>query len=50
MKNILDSSFRYRPSYATDLRRTFARLRRDERAKTRRQAREAAVAVLRKVS
>ena len=30
MKRILDPSFRYRPSYATDLRRTFAALRREK--------------------
>ena len=27
MKRILDPSFKYRPSYATDIRKTFARLR-----------------------
>ena len=31
MKSILDPSFRYTPSFNTDLRRTFARIRRDER-------------------
>ena len=29
MKRILDPSFRYTPSYATDVRRTFERIRRD---------------------
>ena len=29
MKSILDPSFRYTASYDTDLRRTFARIRRD---------------------
>jgi hypothetical protein len=32
MKGILDRSFRYRPSFATDLRKTFARARREQRA------------------
>jgi hypothetical protein len=32
MRRILDSSFRYQPSYATDVRRTFARVRQDRRA------------------
>ena len=31
MKSILDSSFRYTPSAQTDLRKTFARLRREQR-------------------
>ena len=31
MKSILDRSFRYTPSIATDLRKTFARLRREQR-------------------
>jgi hypothetical protein len=30
MKWILDSSFRYTPSYATDVRKTFERLRREQ--------------------
>lgn len=50
MKNILDPSFRYSPSYATDLRRTFARLRRGERAAEKRRARKDAVAILHKVA
>jgi len=29
MKSILDSSFRYTPSIATDLRKTFERIRRE---------------------
>jgi hypothetical protein len=33
MKSILDRSFRYTPSTSTDLRKTFARLRREQRAK-----------------
>jgi|KBSMisStaDraftv2_1062788.scaffolds.fasta_scaffold10573_3 hypothetical protein len=32
MKSILDRSFRYTPSTSTDLRKTFARLRREQRA------------------
>jgi hypothetical protein len=31
MKSILDSTFRYVPSFSTDLRKTFARIRRDQR-------------------
>jgi len=33
MKSILDPSFRYTPSTSTDLRKTFARLRREQRVK-----------------
>jgi hypothetical protein len=32
MKSILDRSFRYTPSYATDVKATFARIRREQRA------------------
>ena len=32
MKRILDPAFRYRPSYATDIRETFARVRREREA------------------
>jgi hypothetical protein len=31
MKSILDPSFRYTPSFNTDLHKTFARIRRDQR-------------------
>lgn len=31
MKRILDSSFRYQPSYATDVKKTFARARQKRR-------------------
>jgi hypothetical protein len=31
MKSILDPSFRYTPSAKTDLRKTFARIRREQR-------------------
>ena len=30
MKHILDSSFRYKPSFDTDVRRTFERIRRQQ--------------------
>lgn len=33
MKSILDSAFKYTPSAKTDLRKTFARIRREQRAK-----------------
>lgn len=32
MKSILDPTFRYTPSIRTDIRRTFARIRREQRA------------------
>ncbi len=32
MKTILDSSFRYTPSFDTDIRRTFARIRETQKA------------------
>ncbi len=32
MKTILDSSFRYTPSFDTDIRRTFARIREAQKA------------------
>ena len=32
MKRILDSSFHYRPSFATDVKKTFERVRREQRA------------------
>jgi hypothetical protein len=31
MKRILDPEFRYRPSFATDVRETFERIRREQR-------------------
>ena len=34
MKSILDRSFRYTPSVDTDLRKTFARIRREQRLST----------------
>ncbi|HEX4927440.1 MAG TPA: hypothetical protein VFV74_05520 [Burkholderiales bacterium] len=33
MKSILDRSFRYVPSHATDLRKTFARIRKEREAR-----------------
>ncbi len=35
MKSILDPTFRYTPSASTDLRKTFARVRREMRKQTR---------------
>jgi hypothetical protein len=34
MKSVLDPTFRYTPSIHTDLRKTFARLRREARAQS----------------
>ncbi len=42
MKSILDPSFRYTTSFNTDLRKTFARIRRDRRQEGERMARVAA--------
>lgn len=39
MKRILDSDFRYRPSFDTDVRKTFEKLRRQQQARDR-QAKE----------
>jgi len=38
MKTILDPSFRYTASFDTDLKRTFARIRRDHRQELRKAA------------
>ena len=35
MKHILDSSFRYKPSFDTDVRKTFERIRRQQQTKDR---------------
>ena len=35
MKHILDSSFRYKPSFDTDVRKTFERIRRQQQTKVR---------------
>ena len=40
MKHILDSEFRYRPSFDTDVRRTFERVRRNQQARVRTQAKD----------
>lgn len=45
MKHILDSSFRYRPSFDTDVRRTFERVRRQQLPKAREAGRGADVRV-----
>jgi hypothetical protein len=35
MKHILDSSFRYKPSFDTDVRKTFEKVRRQQQAQER---------------
>jgi hypothetical protein len=40
MKHILDSEFRYRPSFDTDVRKTFERVRRNQQARVRAQAKD----------
>jgi hypothetical protein len=40
MKSILDPTFRYTPSVETDVRRTFARIRRELRAQSEKAAAE----------
>ena len=35
MKHILDSSFRYKPSFDTDVRKTFERIRKQQQPKPR---------------
>ena len=42
MKHILDSEFRYRPSFDTDVRRTFERVRRSQQTRGRAQAKDGA--------
>ena len=37
MKHILDSSFRYKPSFDTDVRKTFERARKQQQAQAREQ-------------
>ena len=36
MKTIFDSSFKYRPSFDTDVRKTFCRIRREQQVQIRR--------------
>ena len=38
MKHILDSDFQYRPSFATDVKKTFEKIRRQQQARERTQA------------
>lgn len=38
MKHILDSSFRYKPSFDTDVRKTFERIRKQQQMQSREQA------------
>ena len=40
MKHILDSEFRYRPSFDTDVRKTFEKIRRQQQAKDSEEARQ----------
>jgi hypothetical protein len=42
MKHILDSSFNYRPSFDTDVRKTFEKVRRQQQARDREQTRPSA--------
>lgn len=42
MKSLLDPTFRYVPAAATDLRKTFARVRREQKAAAEREAARAA--------
>ncbi len=46
MKSILDRSFRYTPSVQTDVRKTFARIRREQQAQQHAQAQADIVATL----
>ncbi|HUQ25053.1 MAG TPA: hypothetical protein VM140_05235 [Burkholderiales bacterium] len=38
MKHILDSAFQYRPSFDTDVRKTFEKIRRQQQAREREQS------------
>ena len=44
MKHILDSSFRYKPSFDTDVRKTFERVRRQQQTRVREPSRSDAEA------
>jgi hypothetical protein len=44
MKHILDSAFHYRPSFDTDVRKTFEKIRRQQQARERDESRAAAPA------
>jgi len=41
MKHILDSDFQYRPSFATDVKKTFEKIRRQQQVRDRTQAKSA---------
>ena len=43
MKHILDSDFRYRPSFDTDVRKTFEKVRRQQQVRDREQPKAVAV-------
>ncbi|HEX6157162.1 MAG TPA: hypothetical protein VFZ54_14135 [Burkholderiales bacterium] len=43
MKHILDSDFRYRPSFDTDVRKTFEKIRRQQQTRDREQPKAAVV-------
>jgi hypothetical protein len=43
MKHILDSDFRYRPSFDTDVRKTFDKIRRQQQVRDRDEPKTAAV-------
>ena len=43
MKHILDSDFRYRPSFDTDVRKTFDKIRRQQQVRDREEPKTAAV-------
>ncbi len=45
MKHILDSSFRYRPSFDTDVRKTFERVRKQQQPRAKEAAKAADVRV-----
>jgi hypothetical protein len=43
MKHILDSDFRYRPSFDTDVRKTFEKVRRQQQVRDREQPKAGAI-------
>lgn len=49
MKSLLDKTFRYTPAAATDIRKTFARLRREQKAAEERERMNAAEAAAKAV-
>ena len=42
MKSLFDKSFRYKPSFDTDLKKTFERLKREQKAREEQAAKDAA--------